>query len=380
MSKGSSSKKKKSSPKTTTTKSAETAGENPGRPMPKIPRTPQGQAPEAEKQADPDVNKAGSMESILAGMESRLVKKMDETKRSVQEVLTMAQMNSQAIEALEERVDDNREDVAKALRDMEEKLTRKMQDQVQELVRDNLKSIGFDTQLSAGDLSMLPGNVDNCASYAAAVANGPVGPSTARKTKEDRREEKFWEARSSLLLWPIESPTEAALHGFLRDKLSVDAATIEDLGEVTFKKQAITKKQRDSNIRNEYCVTFENKRIRDDIKANAANLANHRDTAGMRLAVPDHLQKEFKLLMSLSYDLKQKHADLKRNIKFDETNLSLFMDVQFKRDGPWRRIRPEQAKDAATRKMSKQTDTQDLDPAELRDLLGRSEDEDEEDP
>ena len=57
---------------------------------------------------------------------------MDETKRTVQEELTMAQMNSQAVEALEERVDDNREDMTKALRDLDEKLTARMDGQVKD--------------------------------------------------------------------------------------------------------------------------------------------------------------------------------------------------------------------------------------------------------
>ena len=49
----------------------------------------------------------------------------------------------------------------------------------------------------------------------------------------------------------------------------------------------------------------ESKQIRDAVKASAANLANHRDTAGMRLHVPDHLQRDFRALMNLSFDLKK---------------------------------------------------------------------------
>ena len=155
---------------------------------------------------------------------------------------------------------------------------------------------------------------------------------------------------------------------------------MDDIGEVTMKKQPLTKKQREVNIREEYCVTFESRRIRDDVKAKAANLANFRDTAGMRLSVPDHLQKDFKLLMGLSYDLKQQHNDIKRNVKFDKENLNLFMDVQLRKDGDWRRIRPEQAKQAAAgRTQAKQTDTLDLPVGELRGLLGE-EDNGEEDP
>ena len=58
------------------------------------------------------------------------------------------------------------------------------------------------------------------------------------------------------------------------------------------------------------------------------NLALCREEAGMRLNIPDHLKKDFAALMNLSYDLKRKDKDLKRNIKFDEDTLGLFMDIQ----------------------------------------------------
>ena len=54
-------------------------------------------------------------------------------------------------------------------------------------------------------------------------------------------------------------------------------------------------------------MQFETKEIRDAVKANAANLANFREMAGMRLHLPNFLQKQFKDLMALYYDLKKAH-------------------------------------------------------------------------
>ena len=45
-----------------------------------------------------------------------------------------------------------------------------------------------------------------------------------------------------------------------------------------------------------------------------------------------------------SYNLKKKHLDLRRNVKFDEQDLGLFMDLQTEREGPWRLVKPEQAR------------------------------------
>ena len=47
--------------------------------------------------------------------------------------------------------------------------------------------------------------------------------------------------------------------------------------------------------------------------------------------------------MNLAYDLKQKNKDLRRNIKFDEDEMDLFMDCQLDREGEWKRVTPDQA-------------------------------------
>ena len=48
----------------------------------------------------------------------------------------------------------------------------------------------------------------------------------------------------------------------------------------------------------------------------------------MRLHIPDHLQRVFRSLMNVSFDMKKKHPSLKRSVKFDEEEQSLYMDVQ----------------------------------------------------
>lgn len=92
----------------------------------------------------------------------------------------------------------------------------------------------------------------------------------------------------------------------------------------------------------------------------------------MRLHVPDHLQRDFHALMNLLYDLKKKNANLKWNVKFDEEELSLFMDVRLKENGDWKRIKPSQA--MSVNKGRKKDITRGIDIEELRDLLGEDED------
>ena len=92
----------------------------------------------------------------------------------------------------------------------------------------------------------------------------------------------------------------------------------------------------------------------------------------MRLQIPDGLQKDFKALMSLAFDMKKKNKDLRRNVKFDEDELGLFMDVQAERDGEWRRIKPHQAYEALRTRSRKYNGPGDMDADEIKSLLGDS--------
>ena len=115
----------------------------------------------------------------------------------------------------------------------------------------------------------------------------------------------------------------------------------DELGQVDIKSNRDPK----SKQRDEITVRFETKEVRDMVRAQASNLANFPDS-GIRLHVPNHLQKDFKSLMSLSYDMKKRHLNLRRNVKFDEEDLGLCMDMQLKREGPWRRVKPSHVKQA----------------------------------
>ena len=92
----------------------------------------------------------------------------------------------------------------------------------------------------------------------------------------------------------------------------------------------------------------------------------------MRLQIPDHLQKDFRILMNLSYDLKRKHNGLKRNVKFDESDGGLFMDLKLSDDSDWKRIKRERAA-AAVKKRRGSNVTAELDERELREMLGSEE-------
>ena len=167
----------------------------------------------------------------------------------------------------------------------------------------------------------------------------------------------------------MKDATEENLRGYLKDKLGFDNDSITDLGRIRIRRVM----ERKPKYKDEVVVTFEEKATRDAVKAQAHRLANYRDEAGMRLHVPDHLQKVFRTLMNLSFELKKKHTELRRSVKFDEENLSMFMDIQLKSGGSWKRIGGEQAMKTAFERRQDEGRTETIGVEELDELLGSEE-------
>ena len=75
--------------------------------------------------------------------------------------------------------------------------------------------------------------------------------------------------------------------------------------------------------------------------------------------------------MNLSYDLKKRHPKLKRNVKFDEEDCGLFMEVRMSEEGDWKRVKPAQAMAAV--KKTRKGKVQGMGEDELRGLLSEEE-------
>ena len=151
MSKSSSSKKKKSSP-------------DPGKSMPRIPRTPQtAEQPSTaaqdlasttpkQKEMDKTPQQSG-LEALLVGMEGRLSQKIDATNTKVDKALALAVDTNTALEDLEAKVKAVEGAVDTRIGEAEVRIQTEVKEQVRTLVYDQLRSAGFDPDLTAGDLS-----------------------------------------------------------------------------------------------------------------------------------------------------------------------------------------------------------------------------------
>ena len=352
--------------------------------MPKVTRSP----PRAAAQTSQE-QQGQSFEALLLAMEGRLTAKMEKANEAAREAAQQARLNCEGLEQLESRVDANEECLMTALRETEARIMARVDKQVEEAVSGKVKEMvdaqllaaGFDQNLTAADMSVRSSirqapDTDFSQSYARAAAAKPSEQQQQQLlplTKEDRREVKFNLARKSLRLWPIEEDNRQALDTFLLEKLRLERDFVkEEMGEVIMRR---VREPRNKN-KNEYVVTFETKQLRDAVKSAAPNLANFRENAGMRLHIPDHLQKDFHSLMNLSFDLKRKHPRLKRNIKFDEEDGGLFMDFNLNNDdeNEWKRVKPAQAERA--NKKRKGGRTKSTNEEELEQLLGNEEESD----
>ena len=202
MTKGSGKKKKTSPPKKTIQEDC--AGSDQGKNMQRTPKASAAQPNPNQPTGRPtELQPTADLQTWLAGMESRLASKLDKANDGVKEALDLNRQTNLAVKALEETVADNDSKIKEALSQAENRILTQIDERVGTLVHGHLKSIGFDTQLTAGCLTGAEVTTSTAGSYAAAVRNtadGPIGGKDwGSLSHGERREERYWEARLSLI-------------------------------------------------------------------------------------------------------------------------------------------------------------------------------------
>ena len=157
------------------------------------------------------------------------------------------------------------------------------------------------------------------------------------------------------------------LKAFFRDKLKLDDSFISDLGDMVIKRHRDPR----SKVQDEVLVLFENKEVRDAIKAASPNLAGEGRKAGVRLQVPGHLLTNFKLLENLGYQMKAVDSSVRRVVKFDDSNQDLVLDVRI--GDEWKRVRPSEAQAAKMSKTFRSTNgPAEMNSSSIADFFGRA--------
>ena len=104
------------------------------------------------------------------------------------------------------------------------------------------------------------------------------------------------------------------------------------------------------SVYKETLVTFQEANECNFYFSKARNLAEFRDpsgnpTVGMRMGFPPFLLPTFKMLNDHGYEIKKVNGpDTKRYVKFDDDNLSLYLEIRLPGQSKWIKVRPEQAR------------------------------------
>ena len=136
MSKNSASKKKKSSP-------------DPGKSMPRIPRTPQGSSEGSEPHKKPS-----ELESLLLAMEQRLTAEIAKTNVVARQAVDLAKETKAALEDLDLKVESTEVCLREEIRESEERVMEAVEERVKGMVDKQLLAAGFDQDLTAADLTL----------------------------------------------------------------------------------------------------------------------------------------------------------------------------------------------------------------------------------
>ena len=159
--------------------------------------------------------------------------------------------------------------------------------------------------------------------------------------EETAKEIKFFQARKSMLIWPISECADlaAAIRTFMEKRLNMPASTIRS---IEFEHIERVHQARRSRIKDEVMVRFSNTAERDITQSYAANLASQGGTAGIRMVIPEHLRGLFKLFEVHGGKMREKFGpNFKRSIKFDDPTQALIMDIKMPDELKWIRLHRE---------------------------------------
>ena len=187
-----------------------------------------------------------------------------------------------------------------------------------------------------------------------------LGVLDRRATQRDVGEEtKYMFARRSLRMWPISGAKTSdlweAVGDFLQKCLRIPRSSlaesdVEEVRRITDAKRNFRRENRVSSITNEVLVVFKDTMTRDMVLSYAPNLSDWRGSkggnVGIRIEIPIHLKQVFNTLQNHGFSLREEHGpELKRHVKFDDEERSLFLHVKLPGETEWIRVDHEYARE-----------------------------------
>ena len=159
-----------------------------------------------------------------------------------------------------------------------------------------------------------------------------VQKTTSDSTESERK--AYWWSRKCLKLWPIPGEGKEEMGKFLelfvRTKLKIPTGVLVDEDVKDIRRCRLTRGQQ---AKSEALVVFADVESRDLVASYARNLApfvdaQNKPTAGLRPDVPGHLGGVHRTLVQYGYAMKKRYGPhFRRNIRFEDSDLSLVVDV-----------------------------------------------------
>ena len=177
---------------------------------------------------------------------------------------------------------------------------------------------------------------ENLAKRVERIVEAKVSNALQKGANGGDNEKNFLDSRRSIRLWPIQEPA-GLLKGvkrFLAQYLKMPAELIDSLEFDKIEKQG---QSRRSKIRDEVLIRLRTSQQRDSIQSYASNLASVQGQAGICLDIPDYLRGLFRLFEAHAAALRQEYGQVKRAVRFDDVERSLYMDVKLE-STEWHRI------------------------------------------
>ena len=178
--------------------------------------------------------------------------------------------------------------------------------------------------------------------------------------RNDTQQGRYLRARRSFKIWPVtlnrgQSADREVKEFFINHmKVPTSIANAVELDTIRHADQT-----KNSKIVKEIVVTFADVESRDSIKSYANGLASSNGQAGLRLDVPPCLKGSFKVLNDHALAMVKIYGkEVKRNIKFDDTNQDLMMDLKLPTSQNWHNITIGQAREA--KRIREQLDMQNI--------------------
>ena len=185
------------------------------------------------------------------------------------------------------------------------------------------------------------GDSSGATSYASALMSLPGPSDQSRNVPTNRKHDDYTRCRKTLRIRPVGDGLAKELTiKYMLEHLKMDRATVDRLGDFSVVRVPYGPKTR---YKDEVLVQFSTVEARDVVRSSATNLAGMGTDFGIRLEVPNHLKAAMRALQAVSYEIKQRHSNSRRNVLYDDDCMELALDFSLGEGHPWKRVTAQQA-------------------------------------